>query len=271
MTVEDCSRSVSSPMSTDTIGHKAALVGSPLRRYLCLMSPDPSAQPRVLVVEDDTELAQLTAAFLRRNGMDATVVGRGDSAVEWILRRHPDVVLLDLNLPGLSGFDVCRRVRPGWTGILVVLTARREEVDEVLSLELGADDYMAKPIRTRALLTRIQGHLRRRAAGAAGAGEHARHLESGDLSIDLGTRTVRQGGSELELSTAEFDLLGFMAQRPNTVVDRDTLYRELRGIPWDGLDRSMDLRMSRLRRRLSPDGLSAIKTVRGAGYLLVAP
>jgi two-component system, OmpR family, response regulator len=218
---------------------------------------------RLWVIEDDVELAALTASFLATSGFEVTVLHDGRGAAARILSERPDVVLLDLGLGPVSGFDVCRRIRPAWRGVLIVITARREEIDEVLALELGADDVLTKPIRSRALLARIHGLLRRTTTDL-------HRIVVGPLQVDGRTRTAALDGIELELSTAEFDLLWFLAERHDEIVDRETLYRELRGIPWDGLDRSIDLRVSWLRKKLGDDGKrpALLRSVRGSGYLL---
>lgn len=223
-----------------------------------------SDAPTVLVVEDDAALATLVADFLSKNGLRASVEGRGDRAVARILAEAPDAVVLDWMLPGLDGLGVCRAVRPAYRGRILVLTARGDEIDEVLILEMGADDYMAKPVRPRALLARL-GALLRRAAPAA-----PKRLELGRLVVDPAGRSVWLDGAAIDLTTAEYDLLWVLVEHAGHVIERDALYEQVRGIAWDGLDRSIDLRVSRLRKKLGDEEKPhrLIKSVRGTGYLL---
>ena len=168
----------------------------------------------------------------------------------------------------MDGFDVCRNVRPHFAGPIIVLTARGDEVDEVIALEVGADDFVRKPVRPRALLARLKSHLRR--IDAPASSEQRQDIVVGDLHIDEGSRSVRLQGESIELSTAEFDLLVHLARRAGQVVPRKEIYLELLEIPYDGLDRSIDLRVSRLRRKLGDDPVTPerIKSIRGVGYLL---
>lgn len=219
----------------------------------------------ILLIEDDIALAGLIVDFLRQHGFDVATEGRGDRAVARILSEQPAAVVLDVMLPGLDGLSVCRQVRDRYPGPILILTARGEEIDEVLALELGADDFMPKPVRPRVLLARLQALLRRHAPRAP-----ARRIVAGRVIIDAGARSVSVDGATVELSTAEFELLWVLAERAGGVVERDELYRLVRGIEWDGLDRSVDLRVSRLRKRLGDEEKPhrVIKSVRGTGYQL---
>lgn len=219
--------------------------------------------PTILIVEDDPKLAGLVSGYLAANGYTVAVEGRGDTAIERIRQEVPDVVVLDIALPGCDGFEVCRAIRPTYPGAILMLTARGDDQDEVTGIELGADDYMAKPVRPRVLLARIRGLLRRTSASEA----KPRRIVIGRLELDQGNRTARWDGAPLDLTTAEYDLLWFMTCRAGQVLTRDALYRGVRGIPYDGVDRSIDLRVSRIRRKL---GGQLIVSVRGTGYLLVA-
>lgn len=221
----------------------------------------------VLVVEDDAELSALVADFLRKNGYTVSVEPRGDRAAVRIVAEAPDAVVLDWMLPGLDGLGVCRAVRPAYKGRILVLTARGDEIDEVLILEMGADDYMAKPVRPRALLARLAALLRRAEPVAPRA-----RVDLGRLSVDPGTRDVALDGAPVDLTTAEFDLLWVLVEHAGRVIERDALYEKVRGIAWDGLDRSIDLRVSRLRKKLGDEAKphQLIKSVRGTGYLLAA-
>lgn len=233
---------------------------------------DSSTALRILLVEDDLRLAALVSEFLSSKGFVVSVEPRGDTAPDRILEENPDLVILDVMLPGLDGLTICRRVRPLYPGPIMMLTALSDEVDEVVGLEIGADEYVAKPVKPRLLLARIQNLLRRvNCCHDEKVVQGDKLLAAGDLRIDPRRRSVERAGVELELTTAEFDLLYYLAERMGQVIERDQIYRDLRGIEWDGLDRSIDLRIARLRRKIGDDARhpSRIKSVRGSGYLLV--
>lgn len=223
---------------------------------------------RVLLVEDDLPLAEMVRDFLSGEDYEVLIESNGRQAAERIVSESFDAVVLDIGLPGMDGFDICRSVRPHFTGPIIVLTARGDEMDEVIALEVGADDFVRKPVRPRALLARLRSHLRRFDAPASS--EQRQDIVVGDLQIDEGCRSVRLQGESIELSTAEFDLLVYLARRAGQVVPRKEIYLELLEIPYDGLDRSIDLRVSRLRRKLGDDPVTPerIKSIRGVGYLL---
>ncbi|OHX15793.1 DNA-binding response regulator [Chromobacterium amazonense] len=225
----------------------------------------------ILIVEDDARLAELIAAYLTKHGYLVSLHGRGDTAPAVILDARPDLVVLDVMLPGKEGFDVCRDVRPHYGGRILMMTARDEDVDEILGLELGADDYLAKPVEPRRLLARIRALLRRSGAQSEGGGVVVENdsITFGQFRISQATREALLGDEQIELTTAEFDLLWLLATHAGQVLSRDDIMSELRGIGFDGLDRSIDARISRLRRKLgdNPDTPARIKTVRGKGYL----
>jgi two-component system OmpR family response regulator/two-component system response regulator RstA len=192
-----------------------------------------SENSRILVVDDDAALASMVADFLSPHGFEVAIEARGDTAVGRIIDENPDAVVLDVNLPGLDGFSVCTAVRSGYRGVIIMLTARGEEVDEVLGLAAGADDYLAKPVRPRALLARLQTHLRR-----ATPAERARPpIVVGSWVIDAGRRSVAIDGAPVELTTAEFDLLYLLAQHAGQPLSRQDLYVQIHGMKYDGLDR----------------------------------
>lgn len=228
--------------------------------------------PRILLIEDDARTAELVGDYLEANGFDVDVQAEGTGAVERILEERPDLVLLDWMLPGEDGPTICRRVRDQYPGPILMLTARGDDIDQVVGLEMGADDYLAKPANPRVLLARIKSLLRRVKSSGPASGEVERRVELGDLIVDLAQREAHVGGHQVPLTTAEFDLLWLLATRVGEAVDRDTLFQELRGIAYDGLDRSMDMRVSTVRRAVSdadPEGRDWIVTVRGVGYQLV--
>lgn len=226
-----------------------------------------NSQNSVLLVEDDNELAIMVSEFLTSHGFAVSIESRGDQAASRILNENPDAVLLDINLPGASGFDVCRQARAAYRGPILMLSARGDEVDEVVGLEIGADDYISKPVRPRALLARLRTHLRKTPTSSS-----PRIITIGDLSLNSGRRTAEIAGEDLDLTTAEFDLLWLLAEKTGEVVSRNNIYQSLLEMPYDGVDRSIDLRVSRLRKKLNDDPAQPqrIKSVRGVGYILVS-
>lgn len=224
--------------------------------------------PRILIVEDDERLRTLTAEYLQGNGMLVAQVDNGEEAIRIIQRDNPDLVVLDLMLPGVDGLGVCREVKPAFRNPILMLTARTDEMDEVLGLEMGADDYVAKPVQPRVLLARIRALLRRMPAELA---TNEQRLVFGRLVIDSSARQVLLGDEEIDLTSAEFDLLWLLASSAGTILSREAIFEALRGIEYDGQDRSIDVRVSRLRAKIGddPEAPQRIKTVRSKGYLFV--
>lgn len=222
----------------------------------------------ILLVEDDADLAARIADYLRQQGFTVEIEGRGDRAVERILAEQPALVVLDLMLPGKDGLSVCREVREAYTAPILMLTARGDEIDEVVGLEIGADDYLAKPVKPRVLLARVRALLRRPNAAPTTT---ASRLDVDDLTIDPATREVTLCGSPLELTSAEFDLLWFLASNAGRISSRKLIYQVLHGTDYEVFDRSIDLRISRLRHKMDQltGGREIVKTVRGVGYLYV--
>lgn len=221
---------------------------------------------RILIVEDD-EIAMMTLGqFLEKQGLVVEYESNGKLAVQRILDSMPDAVVLDGILPGKDGFDICREVRVGYHGPILMLTARGEDIDQVLGLELGADDYILKPFEPRLVLARIRACLRR--VGTAPPGGQSEFV-FGQFRIDRASRTIHLGGRQVALKSAEFELLWLLASNAGTILSRDDIQSKLRGIEHDGLDRSIDMRISRLRKSLDDDSVNPtrIKTVRAKGYL----
>lgn len=220
----------------------------------------------ILVVEDDAFLAEWICDYLQQQGYTVTLATNGTNAVELILEDKPDLVLLDLMLPEKSGFDVCREVRSSFARPILMMTASGDEVDEVLGLELGADDYITKPVKPRVLLARIKLLLRRDPAPQQ---DQTKVRTYGAMRIDSGAKSVSLNGEDLNLSSHEFDVLWLLCTRPGQVISRTELVSELRGIDYNGFDRSIDIRVSRLRKKLDdyPQSPCRIKTVWGKGYL----
>jgi DNA-binding response OmpR family regulator len=229
------------------------------------VTTDPSLA--VLLVEDDRKLADLTREYLSGHGLLVTHVADGRQGLEQALRGHFDAVLLDLMLPGLDGLSVCRELRSRSDVPILVLTARGEEADRVMGLEMGADDYLAKPFSPRELLARLRA-VTRRAKGKAGPPTAS--LRVGGLVIDPASRRAVLDGRELPLTGYEFDLLRALAERAGRILSREQLMELAKGSAEEAFDRSIDVHVSRLRQKLGDDPRRPrlIKTVRGAGYLL---
>ena len=219
-------------------------------------------QFRILVVEDDEALSALISRYLTQAGYIVEVIHNGLEAVTSILDRQPDLVLLDLMLPGIDGIEVCKRVREQYKGFVIMLTAKSSDVSQLLGFEVGADDYVIKPVQPTILIARVKAHLRHRPTS---------QLTEVPLKIDDSSRTVFVYGKDLKLTTSEFDLLAFLFEHQGQTLSRQELYHSLRGIDYDGLDRSIDLRVSKLRSHLRDMGLAqeVIKTVHGRGYHFV--
>ena len=242
----------------------------------------------ILLVEDDRRLSALIAEYLQKQCMQVEVEYRGDNAVQRILDLQPDLVVLDLMLPGLDGLEVCRQVRPHFDAPILMLTAKDEDVDQVVGLELGADDYVIKPVQPRVLLARIRTLLRRVAlpvnslpsastashtiTGTTSEPAPTQNLDFGRLQIQPAERNVSLDDQPVVLTTQEYDQIYLLASNAGAVLSRDLILGALTGVDYDGLDRSVDMRISRLRKLLEDDPANplGIKTVRGQGYLFAA-
>jgi len=226
---------------------------------------------RLLIVEDDDQLAELLLEYLGMHGFELSRVSSGDAGAEAILETQPELVILDVMLPGMNGLDVCRRVRDAYFGAILMLTASQSEADHVAGLELGADDFVTKPIEPRVLLARIRTQLRRLGVGreSSRTGKNG-ILNIGSLEIDTSSRKVSVAGQQVPLTTMEFDVLSMLANDAGNVVKREDLYTHVIGIEYDGNDRGLDVHVSRIRRKLQRSGFdpSQLKSVRGVGYLL---
>ena len=224
--------------------------------------------PTLLLVEDDGALAELIASYLQRNDFTVRVIARGDQVMEAVHRERPDLVVLDLMLPGLDGLQVCRQLRQTSQSLpILMLTARDDSHDQVLGLEMGADDYVTKPCEPRVLLARIRTLLRRSTINEPRLDSDL--IQVGGLGIDLAERTVTWRGEAVELSSGEYNLLVVLARNAGTVLSRDRILQQLRGIEFNGTDRSVDVAISKLRRKFDDHAGEArkIKTVWGKGYL----
>ena len=224
---------------------------------------------QVLIVEDDLRLANLTREYLQANGFDVEVEGDGAKAAARIIAEQPDLVILDLMLPGEDGLSICRKVRQQFAGPILILTARSDDLDQVQGLDLGADDYVCKPVRPRLLLARITALLRRREPAAES--EPVQCLQFGPLRVDNVLREAWLQDNGIELTSAEFDLLWLLVSNAGRILSREEIFTSLRGVGYDGLDRSIDVRISRIRPKIGddPEHPRMIKTIRSKGYLFV--
>jgi DNA-binding response OmpR family regulator len=225
---------------------------------------------QVLIVDDDAELIALLRDYLGEEGFTVTAAGDGEAGARAAVESSPDLVVLDVMLPRLSGFEALRKIRERSTVPVIMLTARGQDVDRIVGLELGADDYVPKPFNPRELVARIRAVLRRGRGTAAGGGAA---IVVGDLRLDPGGRRVLRDGQSVELTGTEYSLLELLLREAGTVVKREVLYREVLGRRPVPYDRSLDVHVSNLRRKLGPlaDGGERIKSLRGVGYQYVRP
>nr|WP_189664466.1 MULTISPECIES: response regulator [Pseudomonas] len=223
-----------------------------------------------MIVEDDQRLAELTREYLESNGLRVAIEGNGAVAAQRIISEQPDLVILDLMLPGEDGLSICRKVREQYDGPILILTARSDDTDQIQGLDLGADDYVCKPVRPRLLLARIQALLRR-SEPEPSVPQKQRRLEFGPLVVDNALREAWLQGNGIELTSAEFDLLWLLVSNAGRILSREEIFTALRGIGYDGQDRSIDVRISRIRPKIGddPEHPRLIKTIRSKGYLFV--
>lgn len=232
----------------------------------------PRSGLRAMVVEDEAALAALVGSYLEHEGFDVTIANDGLRAVATARRIDPDVVVLDLGLPGLDGVEVCRQLRTFSDAYVVMLTARTEEVDTLIGLSVGADDYVTKPFSPRELMARIQAMLRRpRPLGEPDTGP-ATNLAFGGLTIDLDGRDVSLDGVPVALTRTEFDLLATLAGRPSMAFSRAQLIEAVWGAAWVGDEHLVDVHVGHLRHKLGDDATEGhfVRTVRGIGYRMGA-
>ncbi len=224
---------------------------------------------KILLVEDDTSLAQWVSEYLVEQGFDVALCQRGDEAVQAVKKHNPDLVLLDLMLPGKDGMSVCRDLRVFYHQPIIMMTAKGDEIDEVLGLEVGASDYVIKPVRPRVLLARINAVLREKSGSSDNSSDE---INIGSLQIDTLSRDVFMDKQKLALSNAEYSLLYFLASNADQILDRDSVFLATKGREYDGLDRSVDVLISALRKKIGddPQSPSKIKTIWGKGYLFVS-
>ncbi len=228
---------------------------------------------KIVYVEDEPEVGALIAAYLGRHDIDVIVEARGDRAEATIAQEQPDLVMLDIMLPGKDGMTICRDLRANWQGPIVLLTSLDSDMNHILALEMGAQDYILKTTPPAVLLARLRLHLRQSQQGQAddapAVNVSHKMLRFGSLTIDALNRQVTLFDEQIALSTADFDLLWVLASHAGQILNRDALLKTLRGVSYDGLDRSIDVAISRLRKKLHDSAIEPfrIKTIRNKGYL----
>jgi DNA-binding response OmpR family regulator len=220
----------------------------------------------ILVVDDERNIVELVRLYLEKEGFAVTAASDGEQALVLYERTAPDMVILDLMLPKMDGFEVCRELRRRSDVPILMLTARSEDVDAIVGLELGADDYVTKPFNPRALVARVKAILRRTDATAKGG----RPITVGDLRIDPRRREAYVGERRLGLRAREFDLLAALARDPGVVLSREALLEDVWGTDFPGETRTVDVHVAEVRKKLGEDG-PQVETVRGIGYRLVPP
>lgn len=229
---------------------------------------DETLQAHLLVVDDDDGLRNLLEQYLTGNGFTVSLAASGSEMDEILTRTQPDLVILDLMMPGEDGLSIARRLRASTTLPVIMLSARGEDIDRIVGLEVGADDYLAKPFNPRELLARIRAVLRRKEAPVItpAANESTRFA---DFELDLAAQRLTKSGVEVNLTTAEFAILQIFTSHPNRVLSRDQLMDMLKGYDRDPFDRSIDVRVTRLRRKIeaNPAEPVYIRTIWGQGYL----
>lgn len=228
-----------------------------------------SKNPIVVLVEDDARLRELVTNYLQTHQFEVIALADGTDLLQTVTNKQPAIVVLDVMLPGEDGFTLCRKLRKNYTGPLLFMTAKNESIDQILGLEIGADDYVIKPVEPRVLVARIQALIRRATALTK---TPSVIMQFDQLMIDKQARRVNLGGENIVLTSHEFDMLCMLAESAGEVVERETIYKDLIGREYDGLDRSADVRISRLRKKLRDNAQSPyrIKTIWGKGFFFVA-
>ena len=221
--------------------------------------------PRVLIIDDDERLNSALTEYLGSFGFSVRAAAHAEAGLRAIRTDPPDLVILDIMLPGMDGLAVCRKIRETSRVPIIMLTARGGVSDRIVGLELGADDYLSKPFEPRELVARMEAVLRR------GTQDEAEIVRAGRVEVDFSTRLVRVDGLGLSLTTAEFELLGFLMRNPGRVLSRERIMEGTHGINWEAFDRSIDVLISRLRQKLGDNSRQPIfiRTVRGVGYSFV--
>ena len=226
----------------------------------------------ILVIDDDVEMCGMLAEYLQSEGLQVETVHNGEHGLQRALSGEHSLILLDIMLPKINGIEVLRRLRTESNARVLLLTARGEEVDRIIGLEVGADDYVPKPFSARELLARIRAILRRPETGPAANSRVSSRVVLGDVEMDKGTRSVRRAGSDVELTALEFNLLELLLRMAGQVVTRERVATAILGRQFSPFDRSIDVHVSKLRRKLGPQasGQERIKSIRSVGYIYTA-
>ena len=230
------------------------------------MATSNDSQTQILVVDDDASLRELLIDYLRQEGFEVSGVEDGSAMFDWLDAHHADLLILDLMLPGDDGLTLARRLRTKDDTPIIMLSARGDDIDRIVGLEVGADDYLAKPFTPRELLARIRAVLRRRAPSAEAVGEYA---SFGPYRLDIAARQLTRDGEPVTLTGSEFDLLSIFVEHPNQMLHRDRLLDMLKGYERNPFDRSIDVQVARLRAKIEPNKKQPryIRTVWGRGYM----
>jgi two-component system, OmpR family, response regulator CpxR len=226
----------------------------------------------ILVIDDDVEMCVMLAEYLQSEGLQVETVHNGEHGLQRALSGEHSLILLDIMLPKINGIEVLRRLRTESDARVLLLTARGEEVDRIIGLEVGADDYVPKPFSARELLARIRAILRRPETAPAANSRASSRVVLGDVEMDKGTRSVRRAGSDVELTALEFNLLELLLRMAGQVVTRERVATAILGRQFSPFDRSIDVHVSKLRRKLGPQasGQERIKSIRSVGYIYTA-
>jgi two-component system response regulator RstA len=240
----------------------------------CELNMEQVMKTKILVVEDDLPLAESIQEYLTYEGYQVEIVSNGVQAVSHILEWQPALVMLDIMLPGKDGLTVCREVRPKYNGYILMFTAREEEIDQIVGLEIGADDYLLKPVKPRLLLAKIKAFLRRELSTEA-PNEHQQPnvcMNFGQLTIDTQKRSVILSDEPIPLTDGEYDLLVTLARHADNILSRNDLVEQVKGHYYDGIERGVDNHISQLRKKLGDNARNPfkIKTIRTKGYLFVS-
>tara|TARA_B100000949_G_scaffold90691_1_gene81063 strand:- start:748 stop:1527 length:780 start_codon:yes stop_codon:yes gene_type:complete len=233
-----------------------------------------SVEKKILVIDDDAELCELVSEYLESEGFEIDTEGSGDHGADRALESDYDLIILDVMLPGINGFEALRRIRSQSNVPVLMLTARGDDVDRIVGLEIGADDYLPKPFNPRELVARIHAILRRSSAHAnAGAAALNEKVAIGDIQLNTGSRTVARDNNPIHLTAMEFDVLEVLLRNAGRVVERENLVEQVLDRKYSPYDRSIDVHISNLRKKLGHevDGMERIKSVRQIGYLYALP
>jgi DNA-binding response OmpR family regulator len=233
-----------------------------------------TSMPKVLVVDDEEKIAKLVGGYLEASGYSVALARDGELALALFASERPDCVILDVSMPGKDGLEVAREIRELSSVPIIFLSARAEEIDKVLALELGGDDYVTKPFSPRELTSRVKAVIRGRAgAGRRPREEEARPMVLGDLEVDAARRSVRCRGESVELTTVQFDILAFLMRRPGRVYSRIEILEGAAGLEYEGYERTLDVHIKNIRKALGDDRATPryIGTVRGVGYKMIEP